>query len=305
MIDKPENTMRFGPAGLADSFAAGGYKKNTQIPAYAASFGLDAFEYQAGRGVRLRKENGEEMAAEAKKYGLVFSIHAPYYINLSTEDADKREATIQYLLQSAAAVRSLGGTRVIFHPGAGGNEKNKREEALSRALFTLQQVQQRLDNEGSSEIHLCPEVMGKLGQLGTLQEIITLCGVDKRITPCVDFGHLNARTGGSLKTKGDFAAAVHALQDGLGDDRGRFFHVHFSKIQYTAGGEKCHLTFADTQFGPDWEPFVDLCAEENLYPTVICESAGMQTEDAAQMALRYRALYAAKTPAANKAVKAK
>ena len=137
---------------------------------------------------------------------------------------------------------------------------------------------------------LCPETMGKVGQLGTLDEVLALCGVDKRITPCIDFGHLNARDQGSIKTKQDYAAILDRMGEVLGDERASRFHVHFSKIEYTTGGEKQHLTFADTVYGPDFEPLLELCYERGLSPVIICESAGTQAEDAATMKRYYQSL---------------
>ncbi|MEG0804706.1 MAG: endonuclease IV, partial [Pygmaiobacter sp.] len=106
----------------------------------------------------------------------------------------------------------------------------------------------------------------------------------------IDFGHLNARTLGGLCDKGEFAAVLDRMADALQDERAANFHVHFSKIQYTQGGEKCHLTFEDTEFGPNFEPLLELCAERGLTPTIICESAGTQAEDARAMARYYEAL---------------
>ena len=146
-----------------------------------------------------------------------------------------------------------------------------------------------LDEAGFEDMTLCPETMGKVGQLGTLDEVLALCGVDSRITPCIDFGHLNARTLGGIQTKADYAAILDRMAEVLGDDRARQFHVHFSRIEYSAGGEKRHWTFADTQFGPEPQPLMELLAERQLTPVVICESAGTQAEDAQTMQQMYRA----------------
>ena len=77
--------------------------------------------------------------------------------------------------------------------------------------------------------------------------------------------------------------------DMLGDDRARQFHVHFSRIEYSAGGEKRHWTFAETQFGPEPQPLMELLAERKLQPVIICESAGTQAEDAGTMQQMYHA----------------
>ena len=279
--------IRFGTAGTSDSFAAQGYKSSLDVPEYTAKMGLNAFEYQCGRGVRLGLDKAARMAALAAQRDILFSVHAPYYISMSSLEEDKRLNSIQYLLQSAAVCRALGGRRIIFHSGSCG--KQSREAALEKALDTMRRAVAALDEAGYEDMTLCPETMGKVGQLGTLDEVLTLCGVDSRITPCIDFGHLNARTLGGIRTKADYAAILDRMAEVMGDDRARQFHVHFSRIEYSAGGEKRHWTFADTQFGPEPQPLMELLAQRQLMPVVICESAGTQAEDAQMMQQMYRA----------------
>ena len=278
--------IRFGTAGTSDSFAAKGYKNSLDIPAYTAEMGLDAFEYQCGHGVRLGLEKAARMAADAAERGILFSVHAPYYISMSSLEEDKRLNSVNYLLQSAAVCKALGGRRVIFHPGSCGRQS--REEALEKALDTMRRAQAALDEAGYEEMTLCPETMGKIGQLGTLDEVLALCTVDSRITPCIDFGHLNARTLGGIQSKADYAAILDRLETALGDERARRFHVHFSRIEFSKGGEKRHWTFAETQFGPEPQPLMELLAERGLAPVLICESAGTQAEDARAMQAMYR-----------------
>jgi len=140
-----------------------------------------------------------------------------------------------------------------------------------------------LDEEHLSGVHICPETMGKINQLGNFEEILQMCEAEERFLPCIDFGHLNSRMQGAMNSREAFAAALDEIRRRLGEERGRSFHVHFSKIAYTAGGEKCHLTFADTEYGPEPEPLMALFAERQMAPTVICESAGTQAEDAGAM----------------------
>ena len=118
---------------------------------------------------------------------------------------------------------------------------------------------------------------------------VALCAVDRRITPCIDFGHLNARTLGGIQSRADYAAILDRMDEVLGDERARRFHVHFSRIEFSAGGEKRHWTFAETQFGPEPQPLMELLAERRLEPVVICESAGTQAEDAQAMQRMYEA----------------
>lgn len=281
-------SIRFGTAGISDSFDAMGFKNSLDIPAYIEHFQLHAFEYQCGRGVRLGLDKAAEMARRAEKPDILFSVHAPYFISMSSMVEETRLKSIDYILQSCRLVRALGGRRVIFHSGSCG--KQSREEALEKALDTMQRMVKAVDEEGFDDITLCPETMGKIGQLGTLDEVLALCRVDKRITPCIDFGHLNARTLGGIQTKQDYADILDRMQQVLQDERAQNFHVHFSRIEWSKGGEKRHWTFADTQFGPEYPPLIQLLKERQLSPVIICESAGTQAEDALSMQEYYQSL---------------
>lgn len=278
----------FGPAGLADSFKTMKYKKSVQAGEYLSKFGLTAFEYQCGRGVRVTEENAKEIGIALLDKGIKPSLHAPYFISMSSLDEEKRLNSINYILQSAKAVNAMGGNRVIFHSGS--CAKLDRKDALEKALNTMELMIDALDKENLSNIIPCPETMGKINQLGSLSEVLSLCKVDKRILPCIDFGHLNARTGGGIKSKDDYLYIIDQIAETLKDDRYKIFHSHFSKIEYTSGGEKRHLTFEDKIFGPEYEPLMDVIYENNLNPVFICESAGTQTEDALTMKKYFESL---------------
>ncbi len=272
---------KFGPAGTAESFKAMGYKSSLEVPEYLTKFSLDAFEYQCGRGVNIGNDKALQLGEIAKKHGITLSLHAPYYISMSSTEEEKRLNSINYILSSAKAVDAMGGNRIIVHTGSCG--KISREQALELAIDTMKKSIEALDAEGLSHIRVCPETMGKINQLGTLEEVLSLCEIDERLLPCIDFGHLNARSLGGLKAYEDFENVFNQIENRLGLSRLKEFHSHFSKIEYTTGGEKRHLTFEDEEFGPKFEPIMELTAKKNCSPTFICESAGTQTEDAKTM----------------------
>lgn len=276
----------FGPAGNSESFETMGYKKMEQVPEYLEKMGLSAYEYQCGRGVRLRQDAAEKLRVLFAEKKIRVSLHAPYYISLSSAEEEKRDKSVEYILQSAQAVDWLGGDRIVVHSGS--CAKMTREEATALAKDTLRKAVRALDENGLSHIHICPETMGKINQLGSLDEVMELCSVDERFIPCIDFGHLNARTLGGLMTDEAIRQVFDTMENRLGVQRMRSFHSHFSKIQYTTGGEKCHLTFADEQYGPNFEPVAQLIVEKGCEPVFICESAGTQAEDAAAMRDIYR-----------------
>lgn len=271
----------FGPAGNSESFTKMGYKTSLQVPEYLVKMGLDCFEYQCGRGVNIGNEKAEQLGKIAKENNISLSLHAPYYISMSSIEEEKRLNSVNYILASARAVKAMGGNRIVVHTGSCG--KISREKALELAIDTMKIAVDALDREGLSDIHICPETMGKVNQLGTLEEVLELCMIDERLIPCIDFGHLNARDLGILKTTGDFENIFISIKNKLGSDRLKTFHSHFSKIEYTTGGEKKHLTFEDTIYGPDFEPVMELTHKYDCSPIFICESAGTQAEDAKAM----------------------
>lgn len=280
--------VKFGPAGSADSFKEMGYKSSLQIPEYLTKFGLNAFEYQCGRGVNIGEDKAKQLGVIAKEKGITLSLHAPYYISMSSVEEEKRLNSVNYILASARAVNAMGGDRIIVHTGSCG--KISREKALELAIDTMRISLDALKSEGLSHIHICPETMGKVNQLGTLHEVMELCKIDESLIPCIDFGHLNARDLGVINSIEDYDAILTEIKNSLGSERLNCFHSHFSKIEYTNGGEKRHLTFEDKVYGPDFEPLMELVYKYGLNPTFICESAGTQTEDVKQMMDYYNSL---------------
>ena len=279
---------KFGPAGTCDLFKEKGYKHSLQIPEFLTEIGLDHFEYQCGRGVNIGKEKALELGEKFKEAGKTVSLHAPYYISMSSVEEEKRRNSVNYILSSAEAVDFLGGNRIVVHTGS--CSKISREEALALAIETLHWSLDALKEAGLSHVHICPETMGKINQLGTLDEVIALCKVDESVIPCIDFGHLNARTQGEVNSKGAFEHILNRIENELGEYRLKNFHSHFSKIEYTTGGEKRHLTFEDNLYGPEFEPLMELVYKKGLSPIFVCESAGTQALDALSMKKYYETL---------------
>ena len=205
--------MRFGPAGNEDSFYAQGYKNTWQAMAWLREMGLDAYEYPFGRGVRLSAESAAQIRAEAEGNGITVSAHAPYYINLTNPDPEKKEASFRYLLDGLTALRALGGREMVVHIGS--QMKMQRDEALKMCREHLKEALRRLDDAGFADMTLCPETMGKKGQIGDLEETLDFCLLDERLTPCIDFAHLHALGGGCLRGTEDFARVLDRAEQVL------------------------------------------------------------------------------------------
>lgn len=270
-----------GTAGCPERFYASGGKGSDELPAWLHEQGLNLFEYQCGKGVRVSATFAARLREAAARHQIRLTLHAPYYINLATTEAEKKQKTRAYILESLTASRLLGSNRVVIHPGSA---KPSRDGALARACQLLREILAEADEQGlMAGMTLCPELMGKMNQLGDLDEVLELCRLDDRLVPCVDFGHLNARTGGGLKSPADYEAVCLRIGDALGMARMRTMHVHFSHIEFGRAGEIRHLTFDDHLYGPHFRDFVPVIQRLKLEPVMVCESAGTQDIDALAM----------------------
>ena len=273
---------KFGPAGNSDSFSKA-HKSSLNAPKWIAERGLDCYEYQCGKGVHIGEEAAVKLGKAAVEAGISLSLHAPYFINLANPDPESLKKTIGYITQACFAANCMGAERVVIHSGA--LMKRTRREAQEIALRSLKEVVAACDDAGYGHIALCPETMGKINQLGDLDEVLELCALDERLIPCIDFGHLYARSLGADDGAEAYARMLDRVEEILGPERASRFHSHFSHIKFTPnGGEKCHRTFDnDDGYGPDWAPLAAEVARRGWSPTFICESAGTQAEDALTM----------------------
>lgn len=280
-------SVLFGVAGNSDTFTKTVSKASADAPAWLHVIGLDAYEYQCGKGVRVGEATARQIGENAAQAGITLSLHAPYFISLANPDPETVQKSIGYVTASCRAAQWMGAGRVIVHSGA--LMKRTRREALDIAKANLKAILDACDQQGYGDITLCPETMGKINQLGDLTEVLELCGVDERLVPCVDFGHLYARSLGELNGADACKAMLDEMADALGEERASRFHSHFSKIAFTPkGGEQKHLRFSDEGWGPEFRPLAEEIARRGWSPTFICESSGTQSEDALTMKAIYQ-----------------
>ena len=278
--------IKFGPAGNAQSFADAGFKATVDAPRWLHEMGLNAYEYQCGRGVNIGEETARKIAAQAALHDIAMSLHAPYYINLSNRDEERVQKNIGYVLASCQAATWLGADRIVVHTGGVG--KQSRTKAFENTKENVRDILDAVE-QARYTTTICLETMGKQSVIGSAEEIFELVALDDRLLPCIDFGHLNARTCGKCSTEEEFAQVLDLMENTIGTERARVFHSHFSHIEYGPKGEVRHLTFADEQYGPDFSPLAKLIAQRGWTPRFICESAGTQAEDAKQMMDMYLA----------------
>ncbi len=280
---------KIGVAGNSLSFYAEGHTATIEAGKWCAERGIDIFEYSFGKGINISDATATKIGQEFLNNGVEISVHAPYYINFSNPSRESIEKNFGYVIRSLEKLRSFGnGERVVFHPAAQG--KVTREEAVDVACRNIEELAYVVKENSLDNYKICIETMGKIAQIGTVEEVVTFCQYADFFYPCIDFGHINARTQGSLKGASDYEDIVKYLLDNLPRHKVENMHVHFSKIMYGKGGEVKHLTFEDDLFGPDFEPLAETLVKYSLNPTIICESSGTQAEDAVYMRKVYDSL---------------
>lgn len=281
--------VRFGPSGFCEEFSKE-HKATEEMPSWLGEHKLDAYEYAFNKGVRISDEKALSIKKAFEGSGCQLSVHGPYYINLANPDEEMATKSKMYIIDSLIKMRLLGAKYLVYHPGS--LMKMTREEAFGLVLKRTKELVKLLDEYGFDDIFICPETMGKHGQVGTVEEVAQMCAIDKRIIPTLDFGHINAFTLGGLKTEEDFENVFRILEKYIGE-RYKKVHIHFSKIEYGAKGEIKHLNFDEDEkkYGPDFELLAKVLKKLDIDATIICESRGHQTADSVKMKEIFCSIY--------------
>ncbi len=267
--------VKFGPSGMGEDYEN---IETINVPKMLKEMGLDCYEYSFGHGYRMSDGTAVRYGKEFKDQGITLSFHAPYYINFANPEEEMYQKSIGYLERGIELLKASGADHLVFHPGSCG--KAARSDAYQLIFDRFKELMPRLDSKLSKGMWLCPETMGKSMQIGTFKEVVDLCTLSPYLVPTFDFGHINALTQGTLKTKEDFKQIFQYGLEKLGREKMNNLHIHFSKIQYGDKGEIRHLNFEDNIYGPNFEPMIDAIIELDISPRIICESAGKQPRDA-------------------------
>lgn len=269
--------VKFGPSGCCERFLEK-HKSVEAMPEWLTQRGLDVFEYAFNKGILLSDEKAEYYGKIFGEKNIELTVHAPYFINFANPDDMMAEKSYGYIIKSLEKMRFMGAKKLVFHPGS--LTKQIREKAFALVLERLKVLSKMLDDYGFEDVYVCPETMGKHGQIGTVEEVAQMCAIDERFMPAIDFGHVNAFNGGALKTKDDFIGVFKTFEKYIGE-RYKNVHIHFSKIMYGEKGELKHLNYEeDNEYGPNFEPLAEAMKELGVNATIILESRGEQTHDA-------------------------
>lgn len=268
---KQLNGIRIGTAGNPRNFYETEYKNEIMnCPLWLKEIGLDAYEFQATHGVNTPKDRAELLRDNAKRADVSLSIHAPYFVVLTSKDNAIVQRSIGRLMQATKLADIEGATKIIFHPGYyQGDEKRAFKACADGLMKAIEETKQ-------SNVHFCPETGGKTSSLGSLDELIELDKLHDRIELCVDFAHHHARTQGSLKTPKDFEKIFETIEKELGKKSVERLHCHFSPLIFGDKGERSHVSAYEEGMGPDHRHFCKAVVNYSIKPTIICETQDTQ-----------------------------
>ncbi|MDD2625465.1 MAG: TIM barrel protein [Bacilli bacterium] len=295
--------VKFGVAGNPPNFFKSQFRKERGLsPAWLAQIGLDALEIQCTYGVRMPHKRAELFKEQSETHNIVLSIHAPYYVSISTSDTIVKQRTTNELKKCLQLADIIGSKRVIFHPGSA--YKN-RQESLENACNFMRDFGSTVD---CGFVRFYPEIGGKIGQLGSLSEIIEICKSNTITIPCLDLAHHHARTNGSLMNEYDYERLFALVSSELGKESFNNMHIHMYPVSYTSKGESSHKAFSDIINLPEQKDFLDdrdstaenyfpryehllpVVKKLGLNPIIICEAKDSQDIGALEMKNYYNGL---------------
>ncbi len=264
--------LLFGTAGVPRSSP----KKSTiEGLKHLKNLGLDCMELEFVQGVRMKPELARKVKKIKEDLGLELTVHAPYFINLSSFEEEKIKKSIERIVDSARIGFLAGARSVTFHAAFYQDiPKEKVYDNVKRALETILEM---LDREGI-EIDIRPETTGKPTQFGTLEEILKLSEeFPGRVYPCIDFAHLHARSNGRENSYEEFVRTLEQVENILGEDALNNMHIHVSGIAYGEKGEKYHLNLNESDM--KYHELIKAFVDKNIKGCVISESPNLE-EDA-------------------------
>lgn len=275
------DTLKFVTAGQPICNGTAGYENAFKI---LQGLKLDGMELEFVHGVRMSPPNRKLVKEIADAKDMVLTAHGPYYINLSSKEEEKIEASVKRVLDTARIGKELGAYSVTYH--AAFYMGMNADEVYKKVEKSMQEICSVLDEEGN-DIWVRPETTGKPTQWGDLEEIVRLSKDFKQVLPCVDFSHLHARTNGKHNTYDEFCAIFDHIGTELGDYALQNFHAHIAGIEYGPKGERKHLMLKESDM--NYEDLMKAFKKFDVKGVVVCESPVME-EDAVILKEYYNSL---------------
>ncbi len=237
-----------------------------------AELKLGAMELEFVQRVNLGEGAAKVVGEVASKLGVKLTAHAPYYINFNSQEPEKVQASQKRLLLAAHIAKLCGATSVVFHPGF--YMKNSAEQVYQTIKTNLEPVVKQVRESGNN-IWIRPEVMGRVSQFGTLEEVLNLSLELEGVMPCIDFAHWHARNGRN-NSYAEFTAVFELVEKRLGRQALEDVHLHVSGIRYGDKGELSHLDLAEADM--NYRDLLKAFRDTGIRGIVICESPSLEAD---------------------------
>ncbi len=229
---------------------------------------LNAQEIEFVRSIYLSPKAAEEIGRQARNYGIELSVHAPYFINLLSEDRDKVEASLKRILESVDRAERMGAKFVVVHAAYYG--KLSKEEAFNKMKEITLRIIEEMEKMRVKNTKLAYETMAKEKQFADLDELLNLMKEikSKLLTICVDFAHLYCRENGKI----DYSKVLDKLK-GF-----KHIHSHFSNVKYNLNSKKFVDVHVPMNSHPSFEPLAKEILKRKITITIISESPKLELD---------------------------
>ena len=220
-----------------------------------------------------------ELAEDA---GIVLSVHAPIAGFMGHVERDKKQRMAVGMLDHSAGIAVAAGAElVVFHPGfLLGRE---RDDAIDSVVEQLAELRERLEGKDRA-VPFGVEVMGRVRELGTAEDVLEISGRLGWVRPVLDFAHLHAVTDGGFTETAAFSDVLERADALMEPDAP--FHIHFSDIAFANRNETKHLSYGEGTLRA--EPLGEALARFERPATVISESPDEESHQAIGAALSSR-----------------
>ena len=262
--------LNFLTAGMPLSTGKGGYGRAFEI---LSDLNLDGMELEFVHGVRMSDETRELVKKERESRKLILTAHAPFYVNLNSQEEDKDDASVQRIIETGFAAQSTGAFSITFH--AAFYMKQDKEEVYPKVKNRISEIS-KFYHDNNLNVWIRPETTGKATQWGDLDEIIRLSKEFDNVLPCIDFSHLHARSVGKYNTYDEFSKILETVGNELGQRALDNFHAHLAGIDYGDKGEKKHLIFEESDM--NYKDLLKVLKEFNVKGALVCESPNIEDD---------------------------
>lgn len=231
---------------------------------------LDGMELEFVRSIRMNENKAKEVKELSTKYNFSISVHAPYYINLASDDKTKLKNSINFIIQSCKIGYLANAKNVVFHPGYYQNENPINVH--KKIKLRIKEIVKILKDQGI-EITLRPETMGKPSQYGNIDEVLDLMEIEN-VKPCIDLAHLHARENGKYNNYEEIFELFKKFPKELIKD----IHIHYSGIVYDSKGEKKHVNLWQKESDMNYYDFIKVLVDLEVEGILVSESPYMEID---------------------------